>query len=617
MATMSPEVLAMLDALGKTIAAAIEKSGPRSGGGPKGFNERHFRRVDKFDGKSGWSDWCFSFKAAARSADKAVVEMMEWIEKETDPKQEELDLQVVDNGVDAEGSELFDTLVALTSGEALTIVRGTNKMNGFFAWKRLVERFNPNTPAKALALMMEVMQPKHISDPNKIPQAIEEWDLKVQSLEKEFQEKLSDRMKTALVLSMCPGDLQDMMYQQAANLKDYPDVKARLKGIIQNRIARGQATPMDIGKVDGEEADQDEGIYYTTKGKGKSKGAPTCHTCGQPGHFARDCPKGKGKAKGGFKGMCFTCGEYGHAARDCPKWNGAERGKGKGKGKGGKGVRAVDEKGEGDEPEYEEEAYIGSLEYDMEPMKVEVVSGAVGAVGGFGTCMHGCRNSKPEVVGPVGPLMNDSGHQGWTEVSSKKKAQRAPRCPRGCCGQLNSIDRASKENVGEINEVEAGWEKIKVQVDSGAIDTVAPKSVAKKFELKETPASRRGVGFVAANGSKIQNYGERKVIGYTDEGTPISMRMTCADVHKVLGSVHKMNQGGNLVVLDGEHSYMKNKASGQKTKIHYEDGQYIMYMWVPCGRQEPVKPDKRLSENRFSILAAEDEAGFTRQVRSK
>jgi hypothetical protein len=182
---------------------------------------------------------------------------------------------------------------------------------------------------------------------------------------------------------------------------------------------------------------------------------------------------------------------------------------------------------------------------------------------------------------------------------------------------LCSIDRAPKVQVGEINEVKAGWERIKVQVDSGAIDTVAPKNVANRFVLKETAASRRGVGFVAANGSKIKNYGERKVTGYTDEGTAVSMRMTCADVHKVLGSVHKMNQGGNLVVLDGEHSFMKNKTSGQKTKIHYEDGQYILYMWVPCGPKEPEKVAKTSSENRFSILAAEDEEGFTRQVRSK
>ena len=56
-----------------------------------------------------------------------------------------------------------------------------------------------------------------------------------------------------------------------------------------------------------------------------------------------------------------------------------------------------------------------------------------------------------------------------------------------------------------------GWELTRVQVDSGAIDTVAPKEVAGAFKIRETEASRRGLGFVAANGTKIKNYGEKQV----------------------------------------------------------------------------------------------------------
>ncbi len=64
-------------------------------------------------------------------------------------------------------------------------------------------------------------------------------------------------------------------------------------------------------------------------------------------------------------------------------------------------------------------------------------------------------------------------------------------------------------NRGEVNEVvEApGWEKIRVQTFSGAVDTVCPTEIARAFDVKETAMSRRGIGFVAANGSGAKNYG--------------------------------------------------------------------------------------------------------------
>ena len=126
--------------------------------------------------------------------------------------------------------------------------------------------------------------------------------------------------------------------------------------------------------------------------------------------------------------------------------------------------------------------------------------------------------------------------------------------------------------------------------------------------MRSTPASRAGKTYMAANGSKIENYGEKKVVGYTDDWTGISMTMQCADVRKTLASAHRMNQGGNKVVLDGTNSYIYHKAAGSTTPITYEDGQYVFYMWVPKDRKSAgIEGRKIISTNRYAALAVDDE----------
>ncbi len=129
--------------------------------------------------------------------------------------------------------------------------------------------------------------------------------------------------------------------------------------------------------------------------------------------------------------------------------------------------------------------------------------------------------------------------------------------------------------------------------------------------------SKRGIGFVAANGSGIKNDEDKKIIGHTEDGEGVSQRIQCADLKKVLGSVHKMNTGGSVVVLGGDESYTQNKETNKKTRINYEQGQCVMYVWAPVKEGEVVKEtEKALKGNRFAILAKESQVhqGFTRRA---
>jgi hypothetical protein len=89
--------------------------------------------------------------------------------------------------------------------------------------------------------------------------------------------------------------------------------------------------------------------------------------------------------------------------------------------------------------------------------------------------------------------------------------------------------------------------------------------------------SRRGIGHVAASGSSVKNYGEKKTVGLTDDGECVSARVQRADVKKVLRSAHEMIFGGSDVVLGGDETCTLNKAPGRRARINYAEGQCVSH----------------------------------------
>ena len=125
------------------------------------------------------------------------------------------------------------------------------------------------------------------------------------------------------------------------------------------------------------------------------------------------------------------------------------------------------------------------------------------------------------------------------------------------------------------------WEKLTLAADSGAVDHVIMKNEANSVEITPTAASKAGLCYRAANGTKFQNYGEKRIEATTSEGHQMGLTPQVADVKRNLGSVVKMMDAGNKVVFDNEWSYIQHKKTGKTTTMQKQNGLMQFDIWIP------------------------------------
>jgi len=178
----------------------------------------------------------------------------------------------------------------------------------------------------------------------------------------------------------------------------------------------------------------------------------------------------------------------------------------------------------------------------------------------------------------VKEIMKDE--EGFQMVEGKKRMKAIKK------GQWSKLDLGNEleeeENLGSINMMGEGvWECIEVNMDSGAIDHVINPDLAKMFETKPTERSLKGSYYEAANGTPIKNYGEKDVVGQTEDGSDIGITFQAADVKGTLGAVQKICAAGNYVLFDDTGGIIINKTSGKKTGFELnEKGIYALKIWV-------------------------------------
>ena len=119
------------------------------------------------------------------------------------------------------------------------------------------------------------------------------------------------------------------------------------------------------------------------------------------------------------------------------------------------------------------------------------------------------------------------------------------------------------------------WEEVELAVDSGASETVINEDMVTSADLRESPASKRGVEYEVASGVRIPNLGEKRFVGVSDEG--ISRRLTA---QVCVLSVSEVTKGGSRVVFDTDGSYIEDKSNGERMYLSERNDMFMLRMWT-------------------------------------
>lgn len=621
---------AVAAAVAQTLEAQRHHAG--AGGDKKAGKNMHkfYTRLEKFsDDVTKWKEWHYQFGVATNAYDRKTAELMEAVEKIqlTEVTSGTIGIELEDDAkqwLESTKAELFSVLCLLTAGEANMLVRSCEDRDGYTAWKKLYDRFNPKTPASLTAAWREVVRPKKVKDLREAGRAIDAWEGKVSILKKEHSEEPTPGLKAALLLEMLPDAAQMTVAQGLDSKKlDYDALKAKIKMMANVQIDYATPKPMDIGEMTYEYWDEPQEEVFEDYGV-NAVGAGTCHRCGGIGHFARECGTAKGKGKDQYVGVngkgksfgkgwnefakgsgknahytkgggksggkgkgCFVCGGD-HLARDCPQ--GSAKGVGKGKGGpcyscGGYGHRAA-QCPSGVRAVEQEEDVEGDLKVENVLAVMEVKSSGGGELfrdGGHGLGIsEGWRTVRGQKrSGATSPMAGRQESKSTRSPMSVGRMQVEDGSTLNRYAALGNDEPDDEEHWVQHVREEESWKFVgtaEITIDSGADESVCPQDWGRAFHTKDIPDDKK-MKFRNASGGKMEHYGEKMVYVKTeDQEKVLGMNFQVSDVKRPLAAVWRIAEKGNLIQFGprAEDNFILNTKTKEKIGIRRKGRSYVL-----------------------------------------
>ena len=124
-----------------------------------------------------------------------------------------------------------------------------------------------------------------------------------------------------------------------------------------------------------------------------------------------------------------------------------------------------------------------------------------------------------------------------------------------------------------------GWRKVVTTFDSGSADHVCPEEEFPSVKMEPSQGSKKGRKYVAANGHKVPNMGQKKMPMITEDGKQLMITWQVTKVVKPLLSVSKLTENGNMVILDNMMPRIVSR-DGHITWLRKKNGTYECDLWI-------------------------------------